>query len=58
MIYLCPPINSLLFSKGLPKAKVIKAYGAGHYISDPGVKDLMKQEIDESTEFIKKKLFY
>ena len=43
---LCPPINSLLFSKGLPKAKVIKAYGAGHYISDPGVKDLMKQEID------------
>ena len=46
MICLCPPINSLLFSKGLPKAKVIKAYGAGHYISDPGVKDLMKQEID------------
>ncbi|MDC3024191.1 alpha/beta hydrolase [Alphaproteobacteria bacterium] len=44
---LCPPINSLSFSMGLPKLKIIHAYGAGHYVSDPGVKELMKREIDE-----------
>ena len=44
---LCPPINSFLFSQGLPKLKIIQAYTAGHYISDPEVKELMKKEIDE-----------
>ena len=44
---LCPPINSSLFSKGLPNIKIIQAHGAGHYVSDPGVKELMKKEIDE-----------
>ncbi|MBF97119.1 MAG: prolyl aminopeptidase [Pelagibacterales bacterium] len=44
---LCPPINSFLFSNNLPKVKIIKAYEAGHYISDPGIKELMKKEIDE-----------
>ena len=44
---LCPPINSSLFSKGLPNIKIVQAHGAGHYISDPGVKELMKKEIDE-----------
>ena len=43
---LCPPKNSSLFSKGLPNVKIIQAYGAGHYISDPGIKELMKKEID------------
>ena len=44
---LCPPINSSLFSKGLPNIKIIQAHGAGHYVSDPGVKELIKKEIDE-----------
>ena len=44
---LCPPINSALFCKGLANIKIIQAFGAGHYISDPGVKELMKKEIDE-----------
>ena len=43
---LCPPINSFLFSENLPKVKIIKADEAGHYISDPGIKKLMKKEID------------
>ena len=43
---LCPPKNSSLFSQGLPNVKIIQAYGAGHYISDPGIKELMKKEID------------
>ena len=43
---LCPPINSFLFSRGLPKTKIAQAHKAGHYISDPGIKELMKQEID------------
>ena len=44
---LCPPSTSFLFVDGLNKAKIIKAKGAGHYISDPGIKELMKKEIDE-----------
>ncbi len=48
---LCPPINSFLFSKNLPRVKIIKAYEAGHYISDPGIKELMKKEIDELQYF-------
>ena len=39
--------NKLIFSQGLPKLKIIQAYTAGHYISDPEVKELMKKEIDE-----------
>ena len=44
---LCPPINSFLFSKNLSNIKLIIAEQAGHYISDPGIKELMKKEIDE-----------
>ena len=44
---LCPPINSFLFSLNLPKVKLIKAPESGHYISDPGIKQLMKKEIDD-----------
>ncbi len=44
---LCPPINSFLFSKDLPKVKILRAHEAGHYISDPGIKELMKDEINE-----------
>ena len=44
---LCPPINSFLFSLNLPKVKLIKVPESGHYISDPGIKQLMKKEIDD-----------
>ena len=44
---LCPPINSFLFSNNLSNIKLITARQAGHYISDPGIKQLMKKEIDE-----------
>tara|TARA_B100001248_G_C27395594_1_gene465307 strand:- start:993 stop:1952 length:960 start_codon:yes stop_codon:yes gene_type:complete len=44
---LCPPINSFLFSLNLPKVKLINAPVSGHYISDPGIKQLMKKEIDD-----------
>ena len=44
---LCPPINSFLFSNNLSNIKLIIAEQAGHYISDPGIKQLMKKEIDE-----------
>ncbi|MEC8100376.1 MAG: alpha/beta fold hydrolase [Pseudomonadota bacterium] len=45
--FLCPPINSFLFSSGLPKAEVIKVNKAGHYVSDPEVKEIMRKKIDD-----------
>ena len=48
---LCPPINSFLFSENLPLTKIFIASEAGHYISDPGIKKLMKKEIDELQSF-------
>ena len=45
--FLCPPINSFLFSSGLPKVEVIKVNKAGHYVSDPEVKEIMRKKIDD-----------
>ena len=45
------PINSFLFSENLPLTKIFIASEAGHYISDPGIKKLMKKEIDELQSF-------
>ena len=44
---LCPPQTSFNFASGLPKCKVFRIASAGHYISDPGVKEMMKQLLDE-----------
>ena len=44
---LCPPSNSFLFSQGLPKLKIYYANLAGHYISDPKIKETMVKAIDE-----------
>ena len=43
---LCPPSTSYFFTEGLDKAKVYKVEKAGHYISDPGIKEKMKEVID------------
>ena len=43
---LCPPINSFMLAKNLPMIKIVKAHQAGHYVSDPGIKELMKNEIN------------
>ena len=44
---LCPPQTSFNFASGLSNCKVIRIANAGHYISDPGVKEMMKQLLDE-----------
>ncbi len=43
---LCPPATSYTFSKGLKNCKIYRVECAGHYISDPGVKEKMKQLLD------------
>ena len=43
---LCPPSTSYFFIEGLDKAKVCRVEKAGHYISDPGIKERMKEAID------------
>ena len=47
---LCPPSTSYFFIEGLNKAKVYKVGKAGHYISDPGIKEKMKEVIDSFTK--------
>lgn len=47
---LCPPSTSYFFIEGLNKAKVYKVSKAGHYISDPGIKEKMKEVIDSFTK--------
>ena len=44
---LCPPQTSFNFASGLPNCKIFRIASAGHYISDPGVKEMMKQLLDE-----------
>ena len=44
---LCPPQTSFNFASWLLNCKVIRIENAGHYISDPGVKEMMKQLLDE-----------
>ena len=44
---LCPPQTSFNFASGLSNCRVIRIAKAGHYISDPGVKEMMKQLLDE-----------
>ena len=44
---LCPPATSFLFSKGLPKSKIHYVNLAGHYVSDPGIKEKMVEAINE-----------
>ncbi len=44
---LCPPYTSYSFCDGLKKCKIYRVECAGHYISDPGVKEIMKQILDD-----------
>ena len=44
---LCPPQTSFNFASGLPNCKIFRIASAGHYISDPGVKEMMKKLLDE-----------
>ena len=44
---LCPPYTSFIFSQELNKTKIHKISKAGHYISDPGVKEKMKELVDD-----------
>ena len=44
---LCPPQTSFNFASGLSNCKIIRIASAGHYISDPGVKEMMKELLDE-----------
>ena len=44
---LCPPLTSYNFASGLPNCKVFRISNAGHYISDPGVREMMKKLLDE-----------
>ena len=44
---LCPPITSYSFIRGLDNAKIIDVPVAGHYISDPGIKNKMREIIDQ-----------
>ena len=44
---LCPPQTSFNLASGLSNCKVVRIENAGHYISDPGVKEMMKQLLDE-----------
>ena len=44
---LCPPQTSYNFASELSNCKIIRIASAGHYISDPGVKEMMKKLLDE-----------
>ena len=44
---LCPPSTSFTFASGLVNCKIYRVECAGHYISDPGVKEKMSQLLDE-----------
>ena len=44
---LCPPSTSFNFASGLANCKIFRVECAGHYISDPGVQEKMKQLLDE-----------
>ena len=44
---LCPPSTSFIFSQELNKTKIHKINRAGHYISDPGVKEKIKELLDD-----------
>ena len=44
---LCPPFSSFLLSKDLIKTKIFHVNLAGHYISDPKVKETMVEAINE-----------
>ena len=57
MIYYVLQLTHYYLAKDFLKLKIFKAYGAGHYISDPGVKDLMKKEIDGLQYLFNKNLF-
>ena len=48
---LCPPQISFNFALGLTHCKVFRIASAGHYISDPGVKEMMKKLLDEYEKF-------
>ena len=48
---LCPPQISFNFALGLTHCKVFRVASAGHYISDPGVKEMMKKLLDEYEKF-------
>ena len=48
---LCPPLTSFNFASGLPNCKIFRIASAGHYISDPGVKEMMKKLLDEYEKF-------
>ena len=45
---LCPPKTSYMFIKGLKKAKIINI-NAGHYMSDPGIKEKLIEIINDIT---------
>ena len=44
---LCPPRVSYEFCEGLNKSKIFRVAQAGHYASDPGVKEKMRELIDK-----------
>ena len=44
---LCPPSTSFSFGKGLSNCKIHRVGKAGHYISDPGIKEKMRKILDE-----------
>jgi len=44
---LCPPSTSYNFASGLVNCKIFRVECAGHYISDPGVKEKIRQLLDE-----------
>tara|TARA_E500000178_G_scaffold173083_1_gene172314 strand:+ start:429 stop:1379 length:951 start_codon:yes stop_codon:yes gene_type:complete len=43
---LCPPNTSYQFIDGLNKAEIINVSAAGHYITDPGIKNKLREAID------------
>ena len=45
---LCPPMISYNFIRDFEKAKIYNISAAGHYISDPGIQEKMREAIDES----------
>ncbi|MAJ24225.1 MAG: prolyl aminopeptidase [Rickettsiales bacterium] len=47
---LCPPSTSYSFSKGLNKCNIHRVENAGHYVSDPGIKEKMKYLLDNYEE--------
>ncbi len=48
---LCPPSTSFLFSQNLIKARISSINLAGHYVSDPEVKEKMVEAINEFDDF-------